>query len=81
MDGPRQPQLELLKSLGGFYDGLASPPPSPTVVIRLHISFFSLPRRIAIQPSLMLKISNKSFQKGQRYHLYKNVGVDCTKRG
>jgi len=57
-------KLEILKSLGGFYDGLAS-----------------LPRRIAMQPSLMLKIWYKSVQKGERYHLYKNVEVGCTKRG
>jgi len=37
-------KLEILKSLWGFYDGLASPPPPPIVVIRLHISFLSLPR-------------------------------------
>jgi len=49
-------------------------PLPPTVVICLHISFLSLPRRIAMQPSLILKISCKSVKKGQRYHLFKNVG-------
>jgi len=34
-------KLEILKSLGGFYDGLVS----STSVIRLHISSLFLPRR------------------------------------
>jgi len=38
-------KLEILKSLGRLYDGVAFPPPLPTVVIRFHISFLALPAR------------------------------------
>jgi len=43
-------QLEILKSLGGFYDGL---PPPLTGFIRIYISFLSLPRRIAMYHPLI----------------------------
>jgi len=49
-------ELEILKSLGDFMTDWPPHPPPPTVVIRLHISFLSLPCRIAMQPSLMLKL-------------------------
>jgi len=76
-------KLEILKSLGDFMtDWPPRPPPAPTAVIRLHISFLTLPCRIAMQPSLYdANTLYNSVQKGQRYHLHKNVGVGCTKRG
>jgi len=40
-------QLEILKSLGGFYDGLASP---PSGVFRLHISSLFLPYHVPCTP-------------------------------
>jgi len=74
-------KLEILKSLRGFYDGLASPPPSPTV-IRLNVSFSPCPFE---SPAILVDAQNIVQMRSKRPEIspvaYRNVGVGCTKTG